>query len=88
VGRCCGVEGAAAAAGYEGGGGHFRHFSYKIMLFSMEISKIDQKNINNDKNLPIFIQGGDTSKVAVAGKSAIPTSSHLVTARAWAENYV
>ena len=58
------------------------------MLFSMEISKIDQKNINNDKNLPIFIQGGDTSKVAVAGKSAIPTSWHLVTARAWAENYV
>ena len=28
------------------------------MLFSMEISKIDQKNINNDENLPIFIQGG------------------------------
>ena len=24
------------------------------MLFSMEISKIDQKNINNDENLPIF----------------------------------
>ena len=28
------------------------------MLFSMEISKIDQKNINNDENLPIFTQGG------------------------------
>ena len=40
-----------------GGGGHFRYFSYKIMLFSMEISKIDQKIINNDENLPIFIQG-------------------------------
>ena len=36
----------------------FDIFSYKIMLFSMEISKIDQKNINNDKNLPIFTQGG------------------------------
>ena len=24
----------------------------------MEISKIDQKNINNDENLPIFTQGG------------------------------
>jgi hypothetical protein len=24
----------------------------------MEISKIDEKNINNDENLPIFIQGG------------------------------
>jgi hypothetical protein len=28
------------------------------LLFSMEISKIDQKNINNDENLPIFTQGG------------------------------